>query len=399
LSQQRVIPVLKGEAYDNLFGALKSKDTKETYAFRLKQYLFYLNMHTPDELLLMDNATAQKKIIGYILYLKNEKGLSYSSLEGVCAPLKKFYAMNDVMLNWDKIHAYLGQHEKTVEDRPYSSEQIKRLLKSSNDRIMVMILLLASSGMRRGALSGLRRKHLKYIEKYGLYQITTYPKAKYITFCTPECATAINNYFDYRRRCGETINDESPVIRDAFNRHNLDKIRNPQPVSNDGLKFMLEGVVKNSGLERKHEYVNGKVSQRTEIMAAHGLRKFFDTNLSRARLQRNKMEALMGHKSLQQLYDKPDDEELLEEYLKAVELLTINDENRLKAKVATLEDKDKQIQELSKAVEEMRSQAVQSAEVQEKKNRELKELKNEVRQMYDKIQNLMTKYDKLGLIS
>jgi len=392
---------LKGEAYDNLFGALKSRDTKETYAFRLKQYLFYLNMHTPDELLLMDNATAQKNIIGYILYLKNEKGLSYSSLEGVCAPLKKFYAMNDVMLNWAKIHAYLGQHEKTIEDRPYSREQIKRLLKFSNDRIMAMILLLASSGMRRGALSGLRRKHLKYIEKSGLYQITTYPKAKekYITFCTPECATAINNYFDYRRRCGEIINDESPVIRDAFNRHNLDKIRNPQPVSNDGLKFMLEGVVKNSGLERKHEYVNGKVSQRTEIMAAHGLRKFFDTNLSRARLQRNKMEALMGHKSLQQLYDKPDDEELLEEYLKAVDLLTINDENRLKAKVATLEDKDKQIQELTKAVEEMRSQAVQSAEVQEKKNRELKELKNEVRQMYDKIQNLMTKYDKLGLIS
>jgi integrase len=155
-------------------------------------------MRTPDELLLMDNATAQKKIIGYISYLKNEKGLSYSSLEGLCAPLKKFYAMNDVMLNWDKIHAYLSEHDKTVEDRPYSLEQIKRSLKFSNDRIRVMILLLASSGMMRGALSGLRRKHLKYIGKYGLYQITTYPKAKerYITFCTPECATAINNYFD-----------------------------------------------------------------------------------------------------------------------------------------------------------------------------------------------------------
>jgi hypothetical protein len=149
--------------------------------------------------------------------LKNEKGLSYSSLEGLCAPLKKFYAMNDVMLNSDKIHAYLSEHDKTVEDRPYSREQIKRLLKFSNDRIRVMILLLASSGMMRVALSGLRRKHLKYIEKYWLYQITTYPKAK--ESCTPECATAINNYFDYRRRCGETINDESPVIRDAFNRH------------------------------------------------------------------------------------------------------------------------------------------------------------------------------------
>lgn len=40
----------------------------------------------------------------------------------------------------------------------------------------------------------------------------------------------------------------------------------------------------------------------------------------------------MGHKSLQRVYDKPDEEELLEEYVKAVDLLTINDENRLKAK-------------------------------------------------------------------
>lgn len=45
-----------------------------------------------------------------------------------------------------------------------------------------------------------------------------------------------------------------------------------------------------------------------------------------------KLEALMGHKSLQRVYDKPDEEELLEEYVKAVDLLTINDENRLKAK-------------------------------------------------------------------
>ena len=88
---QRVIPVLTGEAYQNLFGALKSEETKETYGFRLKAFLSYMNMHTPDELLSMDNASAQKKIIGYILYLKNEKKLSYSSLEGVCTPLKKFY--------------------------------------------------------------------------------------------------------------------------------------------------------------------------------------------------------------------------------------------------------------------------------------------------------------------
>jgi integrase len=359
MSCQRVIPVLIGEAYENLFGALKSQETKTTYAFRLKAFLSYMNMHTPHELLSMGNATAQKKIIGYILYLKNEKKLSYSSLEGVCAPLKKFYAMNDVVLNWDKIHAYLPEHEKTIEDKEYSREQIKRLLQFATKRPRVTILLLASSGLRRGALPGLRKKHLTYIKKYGLYQITTYPKAKerYVTFCTPECATEIKNYFDYRRSCGEVIDDESPVIRDAFDRHNLDKVRNPKPVSNDGFKFMLEGVVTNAGLKMRHENVNGKISQRTEIMLSHGLRKFFDTNLSRARLHTNKLGRLMGHLGgLQHRYDKSDVEELLEEYVKAIDLLTINDENRLKAKVATFEDKDRAIQDLTKTVEEMRTQ-------------------------------------------
>jgi integrase len=103
----------------------------------------------------------------------------------------------------------------------------------------ITILLLASSGLRKGALPGLKKKHLKYIEKYGLYQITAYPKAKerYVTFCTPECATEINNYFDYRRSCGEVIDDESPVIRDTFDPRNLDKVKNPIPITEDGIKF------------------------------------------------------------------------------------------------------------------------------------------------------------------
>jgi integrase len=186
---------LRGEAYHNMFNVLRSKETKNTYTSRFVAFLSYMKMQTPEQLLLMDNMTAQKNIINYILYLKNEKKLSYSSLEGTCAPLKKFYSMNDVILNWDKIHAHLGDHEKTVEDKPYTRDQIKRLLQNATKiRARVTILLFASSGMRKGALLSLKKKHLNYIEKYGLYQITVYPKTKeqYITLCTPECASEIN---------------------------------------------------------------------------------------------------------------------------------------------------------------------------------------------------------------
>ena len=293
MSQQKVVPVLKGETYDNLFDALKSKETKATYALRLKLFLAYMNMATPDELLSIDSATTQKKIINYISYLKNEKGQSYSSLTGACAPLKKFFEMNEVLLNWKKIYAYLPDHEKTIEDKPYTHEQIKRLLRFATNRVRVTILLLASSGMRIGALPGLKMKHLTYIERYRLYQIVTYPKTKerYVTFCTPECAAEINNYLDYRRSCGEVIDDESPVIRNVFDRDNPDKAKNPESVSRDSFKITLYGVVTNAGLERKHEVKeDGTIAHRTETMLSHGLRKFFDTNLSRARLHPNKID-------------------------------------------------------------------------------------------------------------
>jgi integrase len=367
--QQQERPVLEGGAYENLFRALKSKETKATYAFRLRAFLSYMNVHTPEELLLVDKATMQKKIISYILHLKNEKSLSYSSLEGVCAALRKFYSMNDLELNWNKIHAYLGEREKTVEDKAYTSEQVKRLLQFSLKRTRVMILLLASSGMRRGALLTLRKKHLTYIEKYRLYKITVYPKAKerYITFCTPECASEINSYFDYRTSCGEVINDDSPVIRDAFDRHNKTKAKCPKPVSDKGFKFMLEGVIQNAGLKMRHEVnANGKVSQRTEIMCTHGLRKFFDTSLSLARLHPNAMSALMGRKGgLQYVYDKSGYEALLEEYVMAIDFLTINDENRLRAKVETLQDKDKEIQELRAKMAKMEESQLKITELLE----------------------------------
>jgi integrase len=323
-----------------MIGALRSPETKSTYTFRLVAFLSYMGVDTPEELLIFDQKTTQRRIIEYIIHLKDEKKLSYSSLQGVCTPLRKFYAMNDVTLNWEKIHNYLGAHDKTIEDKAYTKEQIRKLLQFASQRTRILILLLASSGLRIGAVSGLRYKHLKYIEKYGIYQITIYPKAKerYVTYCTAECTAEIENYFGYRQRCGEVINEQSPLIREDFDGKDIQQVKNPKAASTVALKFLLERVIRNAGLKMKHERNDdGALTQRTEIMRAHGLRKFFHTNLVRAVVHAIKVEALMGHKrGIQSSYFRPTDDELLEEYVKAVELLTINEENRLKVKVEEL---------------------------------------------------------------
>jgi hypothetical protein len=71
--------------------------------------------------------------------------------------------------------------------------------------------------------------------------------------------------------------------------------------------------------------------KRNVIARAHGFRKFATTNLIRAKINPEAREMLLGHSiSLTGAYYRPGDDEILSEYVKAVDLLTINDENRLR---------------------------------------------------------------------
>ena len=83
-----------------------------------------------------------------------------------------------------------------IEDRPYLREQIKKLIEAASLRDKAMILLMASSGMRRGALPRLRLRDMDRIDKYGLLKFAVYKNEleSYITYCTPECAKYIDEY-------------------------------------------------------------------------------------------------------------------------------------------------------------------------------------------------------------
>lgn len=86
---------------------------------------------------------------------------------------------------------------------------------------------------------------------------------------------------------------------------------------------------------------NGRI--RKDVKRANGFRKLTETTFIRSKVNAEAREMLMGHSiGLGDSYYRPDSSEILEEYLKAVDLLTINDENRLKRKVEILEVKKEQ---------------------------------------------------------
>ena len=134
--------------------------------------------------------------------------------------------MNDMPLNKKKINMFKGEFFRKVIDRSYKHEEIKKILDVSDLRMKVIILLMATSGMRVGALPSLRKRNLEKI--HSLYKITVYEgsNSQYFTFCSPECAFYIDAYFEQRIQNGEKLENDSYLIRNQFGITDLVQIRN-----------------------------------------------------------------------------------------------------------------------------------------------------------------------------
>jgi integrase len=78
--------------------------------------------------------------------------------------------MNDVVLNTKKIKRFLPNDEGHYnQDRPYSTDEIVKILDKCDIRSRVIILLMTSTGMRIGALPCLRLSDIKKMNEFGLY--------------------------------------------------------------------------------------------------------------------------------------------------------------------------------------------------------------------------------------
>ncbi len=134
-----------GEAYRNFIYSIKSKATKTTYVKALKQFMEYRRVTSLEELLDGVPKLIQSFIIEWIIDLKERRKLSYSSISLYSGALRHFYDMNDITLNWKKIKSFLGEHIKTIRDRPYYRDEIRRLLNSCTDQRLKIVILLVKS--------------------------------------------------------------------------------------------------------------------------------------------------------------------------------------------------------------------------------------------------------------
>jgi integrase len=278
-------------------------------------------------------------IIDYLLKMD-----SPSNRTMMKATLHLFYDMNDVTLNWKKVGKYMGETVAVKKTRAYNHEEIKKLVDVSDIRFKAIILLLASTGIRIGAIPALEIRNLERVEN--IYKVTVYENSKeeYITFCTSECSNAIDEYLEYRSRNGEKITQESPLFRLVFQFGNIQRQR-IKGITLIALNNAFENLRIRIGLSER-DHVNP--FNRKAIARYHGFRKFFTTQLVNSKVNPEIREMLLGHKiGLASAYYRPSEEEILTEYEKAIDALTINPENRLKRRVEKLEVERSQFDQLA----------------------------------------------------
>ena len=350
---------------------LKSPYTKIAYRQAFNDFLRYIGNKNHNEnqfhhdqhpdpqelrtLLDYKPSVIESKIIDYIEYLKLRKLSSYSTIQVHCSGIVHFFDINDVNLNKRKIKRFFPQNESDhyFTDRPYSIKEIESILSKCDIRSRVIVLLMASTGMRISGVRELRYGDIKKIDEFGLYMIWVYNRSKadrYYTFCTPECAIAIDAYLEYRRKFGEELMDKSPLIREQFNIDNPFTVNAPRFLSKRMMSFIIEDALNRSGVNPVRV---GRNEQR-DVMSSHGLRKFFVTQCGKAHLSYTTWKYLAGHKltNTDASYMRTSEEDRLAEYVQAIDFLTIDPTKRLQQKVKDLEGQQaNEIAQLKERVE------------------------------------------------
>jgi len=224
--------------------AIKSEVTKTAYLYQLNRFRKWTKIKNYDGLLQAPPKDLQILLEDYVMYLK--KRVSPNTIPNYFAPLELFYVMNDVNLNFKKLRKLFPAKVKQGNERGYTLNEIRTILNAvKTKRNKALVLLLASSGCRRGAIPEMKLRHLSKIEESYAIKIYEGDKEEGYVFTTPEAMKAIDSYLDERKKHGELVEGETPLFRTKY-RLGIEEVK---PCTTDDLSHLLGRLI--SVVERK----------------------------------------------------------------------------------------------------------------------------------------------------
>lgn len=363
--------------YQNLVYALKSKKTQNEYPRRLEYFFRFLGFtgtieekcQQLYEYIKKEDSDINDQIMNFVQFQKKriDKGeITAATLRNYLKPLRLFTSMNDLLnVNWAKIGKGMPPEQRSAEDRIPTVEEIQRLLEHKDRRIKPIVLTMLSCGMRVGSWDHLKWKHVIPIQRDGqiiaakiILKNTKINNKNYFSFITPEAYKALKEWIDFRQLHGEKITGDSWLMRDEWKkqgsngRGSLGFAANPQQLNSLRIRNMLYDAWTIVGVRQK---ITEKNKQRKhEFKASHFARKFFETTTQKV-MNHNNIKLLMDHSMGESSnYYRPLEEELFSDYLKAVDLLTIDEENKLRFENEKLKQENKdEIKELKRNMNDL----------------------------------------------
>lgn len=372
------------DPYSAFLYGMRSPKTKEKCIGRLRAFLEFIQIPGEDMMqrckvfcdMINSNSTAWllANILKFLQYQREKfdrKEIAAGTVKNYYQAIKLFCDMNDIPVPWKKIRKGLPRVRKFGEDRSPTIEEIRKIIEYPDRRIRAIVYTMVSSGIRVGAWDFLKFKHvvpLRRDDKIVAAELFVYAGEddEYFTFISSEAYYELEKWKQYRIQSGELVAGESWVMRNIWNTkkgYTRGLVSAPVKLQSEGVKRLVEDALWTQGVRGKLD-ANKK---RHEFQTDHGFRKFFKTRCELSKVNSLHAEILMNHSiGISDSYMKPTEEDLLTDYLNAVDSLTVNTEYLLQKQVdkikqdskdneyiikGKLQERDEQIQKLMKKQE------------------------------------------------
>jgi hypothetical protein len=270
------------------------------------------------------------------------KEITSGTLRNYQKTIKSFCEAIDILIQWKKVTKGLPRGKRFSDDRAPIVNEIQKITEYPDRRIKPIVYVMASSGIRVGAWDYLKWGHITPIPDEENNSVIIAAKMRvyadeddeYFTFISSEALHALKEWMDFRQSNGEEITNQSWVMRNLWNTERSERkdsknksgIANPIKLSSIGIKRLMERALWTQNLRVKSD----PKSKRYTFQTDHGFRKYFKTRCEIGGMKPINIEKLMGHSvGISDSYYRATERELLEDYLKVVDLLSVNKENRL----------------------------------------------------------------------
>ncbi|MFY9873604.1 MAG: tyrosine-type recombinase/integrase [Candidatus Nitrosopolaris sp.] len=357
--------LLQGETIEQFRAAIRNPITRDQYERRLIGFLKTVKM-TPDEFVAKAKSrrhAIEKIVISFISAENNRvenREVTAGTVGNIIKAVKTLLEMNDVTsVNWKKIKRVLPKVRRYALDRVPTINEIQNIVEAADIRGKALTPVFISSGTREGAIKQL--KVGDYTRTEGVGRLTVYngDPERYVSFISPEACNALDKYLTFRREHGEMISADSPLFRDKF-----DPIKRQEGTGHHGhtRRDAKEIVIPMTGPSIRQYYNRllfsigiRKDKKRRHEFSVHGLRKYFKTRAEQSGMKPINVEILMGHSvGISDSYYRPTETEIVQDYLKAVDALTMSQEKQLRHAVEKLKVENAEIDIMKKCYLDMR---------------------------------------------